>query len=718
MTTIVGRLALLSLIGISSYSLMQFMHVPEPAWTIAILLFGGVFLLVELGALRWPGFCISLPMALAVLYVGHSVEAEWFQVASLVWEDLQLLLRQLQDGTLETIPAYAGYALIALWVGSLAALATSGQSNKPLTGALFLCIMTLFLIEWLYRTPNVELYVWYAAASGLLWLSLRHGYHGSRTWAACLSVGLIMAIAWWLPKPSEAVSQGNLEQRLNQTAPLLAELRNRTTYLGPAANPFHLGTTGFARDESALGGPVMLDPTPILELHANDPIQTVLYLRGGSKTTYNSRGWVTPDMDRLGRSRLFQGSSGTWRLNRVSTRRSGSRLEIRLLQPSRTVFYPQGLLAFRLPEGHVPDLLPGDVIVTDEIMPTDSRYVVFRQPELQYIAEEESLAPSEEQLYLQLPSTLPDSVRQLGDDLASQSRGALEFARTVQDYLRQNYTYTLTPSIPPVDVDFVHHFLFEEKQGYCTYFASAMTVLLRTQGVPARWVTGFRVDPLDPSRSSSEGRVIVRNQDAHAWVEAWIPPYGWLLFDPTPAGLPEGSQAALTPLPTEEQLPQSGLDDDSLSLEDEGLPEQAESSSTEQSLPFASVSGQRFVHLVVGLLAAALLAAGAIWFLHRAAIRQRERLMQLGGPAAAQAAMELMEHFGKKHSIVRRPHETPSEYVMRLGRATPDKHALLERLCRWLERQAYGSPELRSTALSEGLEVWRQIQQSSGKKAT
>lgn len=86
-------------------------------------------------------------------------------------------------------------------------------------------------------------------------------------------------------------------------------------------------------------------------------------------------------------------------------------------------------------------------------------------------------------------------------------------AKAIEKYLRENYKYTLTPSEVPEGAEFVDYFLFEVKEGYCTYFATAMSVLLRASDIPCRYVEGFL--------AKHENSFIrnVRGTDAHAWVE-------------------------------------------------------------------------------------------------------------------------------------------------------------------------------------------------------
>ena len=76
------------------------------------------------------------------------------------------------------------------------------------------------------------------------------------------------------------------------------------------------------------------------------------------------------------------------------------------------------------------------------------------------------------------------------------------------------------------------NFLFVRRAGHCEYFASAMTVMLRAEGIPARYVTGFAPGEYN----DVGGDYIIRESDAHAWVEVYFPGFGWITFDPTPPG--------------------------------------------------------------------------------------------------------------------------------------------------------------------------------------
>jgi hypothetical protein len=137
-------------------------------------------------------------------------------------------------------------------------------------------------------------------------------------------------------------------------------------------------------------------------------------------------------------------------------------------------------------------------------------------------------------------SGISDAVRELAQEVAGEGARA-EQAERIERHLIQDYEYTLDllrrSSERPID-----DFLFRYRSGHCEYFASAMVLMLRSIGIPARFVTGF----LGAEYNPFEGYYIVRQSNAHAWVEAYLPDEGWRTFDPTPpAGRPSSAPPSL-----------------------------------------------------------------------------------------------------------------------------------------------------------------------------
>jgi protein-glutamine gamma-glutamyltransferase len=132
--------------------------------------------------------------------------------------------------------------------------------------------------------------------------------------------------------------------------------------------------------------------------------------------------------------------------------------------------------------------------------------------------------------YLQLPP-LDRRIKALADQITVGSANPYDEAANIQRYLIVHYGYTLDLS-GTHGRDPLADFLFVRRTGHCEYFASAMTIMLRAEGIPARYVTGF-----SPGEYNDiGGDYIIRESDAHAWVEVYFPGYGWITFDPTPPG--------------------------------------------------------------------------------------------------------------------------------------------------------------------------------------
>lgn len=144
--------------------------------------------------------------------------------------------------------------------------------------------------------------------------------------------------------------------------------------------------------------------------------------------------------------------------------------------------------------------------------------------------------------YLQHPA-LDARIPQLAAQITTGENNDYDKAVAIERYLKTHYGYTLQLLRTPV-ADPLANFLFVRKQGHCEYFASSMAVMLRTLRIPSRVVNGFRSSEFN----DVTGKYVVRARDAHAWVEAYFPGYGWITFDPTPGGFvgsPQGWERAM-----------------------------------------------------------------------------------------------------------------------------------------------------------------------------
>jgi transglutaminase-like putative cysteine protease len=134
-----------------------------------------------------------------------------------------------------------------------------------------------------------------------------------------------------------------------------------------------------------------------------------------------------------------------------------------------------------------------------------------------------------EERYLQLPESSADRIRQRTDEITAGARTPYAKAAAIERWLEANKEYSLTVDRPEGDI--AESFIFDMEQGYCTYYATAMVAMLRSQDIPARFAVGYT-----SGQQVSEDEWVVRGLDSHAWVEVYFPDVGWVKFDPTPGG--------------------------------------------------------------------------------------------------------------------------------------------------------------------------------------
>jgi hypothetical protein len=276
------------------------------------------------------------------------------------------------------------------------------------------------------------------------------------------------------------------------------------------------------------------------------------------------------------------------------------------------------------------------------------------------------------QTYLQLPGSLPDRVRNLAEEITAHGDTPYDKAMLLQAYLRDTITYDLTPPGLPGGRDYVDFLLFESQRGYCNGYASAMAVMARSVGIPARLASGYAEGQYDVER----GLFRVRENNAHTWPEIYFPGHGWVEFEPTVSedplvradpGEEEASEAFPDPPPVDEPDEDPGsLDDPEAPLMDDvPEPAMAEAADASESWRPPLLAG------TLTIAALAVLAAGGWWAAENWGLRRL--------PTVEQGYARLLR-FGRWLGRPLQGADTPLEWMRDLVALVPEAQEQIARI--------------------------------------
>lgn len=336
---------------------------------------------------------------------------------------------------------------------------------------------------------------------------------------------------------------------------------------------------GYSNRDDSLGGPMLDDDTLVFTGITNEKY----YWRGNTREVYTGSGWLKRDQKLTPvlvpkeynfPPLFFKGVEGK---------------EVRAtLQFNDNYRYPQIFYQGELKQitSYTPETLTlmyepdgGHIQAHDGVYDVFRGDQVFKEPDYMYLRMSEystvSVIPvlDEAKLkaakanysddirnnYLQLPKTVPLRVKQLAQEITQSSTNNYDKVKAVVKYLHDNGKYKYeridVPVVQPGH-DFVDQFLFDDLRGYCDHFSTSMAVMLRSVGIPARWVKGFTSGKAAGRDANGNTIMEIRNKDTHSWVEVYFPEVGWVPFEPTPTFVSPvqiGSLTATSRVPIPEQ---------------------------------------------------------------------------------------------------------------------------------------------------------------------
>ncbi|HRI38299.1 MAG TPA: DUF3488 and transglutaminase-like domain-containing protein, partial [Nitrospira sp.] len=408
-----------------------------------------------------------------------------------------------------------------LYAISLVAMLASGSLTTDLW---FIPIFSLYLLAGVWTLLLFQL-TKASEVSGNAWMpaSIRHesheeGYRVSPTlfWIAnglAFGAFLITVIIFFtIPRVNAGIYQKGFGENIRMSG---------------FSDKVNLGAIGSIKRDPSIVMRVELPGSPVHDARS-------LYIRGVSFDRYDGKVWTNQLSYRRS---LIEESPGTFTFRgkrAVSRSQLGEAIQQKiLLEPLDTP------VLFAAPfiesvTGMFPSLFFDATGAVYLPFPSSSRieYVVVSRSNVLVPADlgpEPGLYPeSVVRQYLQLPFQ-SDRIKTLAGEVTGRQQGPYEKATAIQAYLTRHFRYSLDAPLAEQQQP-LEEFLFVRKTGYCEHYATAMVIMLRTVGVPARLVTGFMA-----TEWNEYGHYyVVRQQDAHAWVEVYLPHSGWIRMDPTP----------------------------------------------------------------------------------------------------------------------------------------------------------------------------------------
>ncbi len=368
------------------------------------------------------------------------------------------------------------------------------------------------------------------------------------------AVGLIIA-AWFLPLggqsgPFQGIVDTLVKPVTSQTDTFVRLFHNVDSQKGASLHSFG--------DVLAVNGHVKLGSRAVLEVNSTSPG----VIRAQSYEEYTGNGWKTTSRTETrvdAKDIAVSSDAGEYQKRKVSI------LGVTVLESENTVLTPGTPIGTNLPT-----MIETPRGVTSEIERMVSRKNLGENDTYNSIGSESIATPGDlasagdlypgwvTSRYLQLPKSLPQAVRDEARRVAAEAAAETPYAKAaaIEKYLRA-FPYDPDVDPAPAGEDTVAFFLFQLRRGYFDYQASAMAVMLRTLGVPARVTVGYVLDP-----TTAQGtKYTVTRKDAYTWVEVFFPTYGWVNFNPTSTKLADQASGFGSLLSGSESLVEPNLQD-------------------------------------------------------------------------------------------------------------------------------------------------------------
>ncbi|MBQ3157090.1 MAG: transglutaminase domain-containing protein [Clostridia bacterium] len=414
-------------------------------------------------------------------------------------------------------------------------------------------LMLMAVLLWLSNMGDVLICLLPAVLSCVI-LLLRAGNEQTGTLHVLPLAAVVTAIAF-----AGVAAGGVTSQPMKELADSIRQRIYDVFFFTQPRDAFKLAIEGYyPQGEGQLGGPATPREEPVMEVRT----PRKAYLRGVARNHYDGRAWT----DKLGARRYLWTAprfdelrTTTFDLDRPYLGASSDtallvprKIQVRMLRDSKsTLFVPQRIRALDAGEALIPyfngssEIFATANLEAGDFWTVEAPLFVAGDRGLEELVNNAAGAEDANwklvcENYLQLHDQIDHRVYDMAAQMTARAATPYARAMALQQYLSSNFVYTLDAPLQPENQDFVSTFLVETKEGYCTHFATAMTVMCRMAGLPARYVEGYVAYP------DVNGYAVVTGMEGHAWTEVYFRGFGWVTFDATPVS------ADYTELPPEQ----------------------------------------------------------------------------------------------------------------------------------------------------------------------
>lgn len=699
---------------------------------VRLAVMGGALLGLMLALTRWDGpFPLVYSLLASIVWISTLFTRLVFSELSWRSGALELIRRNVEwvraliGGTsgADNLIFVTQLSVLGWWIGYLAIL--SLFRHQRVLNAVIPAGVALLVNAFYAATPMSGFLVSYAAAVLLLAIRVELARNEAR-WqmtrvryppdiifdflkAGVLFTVVVIGIAWALPDVTRGLTMERLLRPFEEPWQQVEETWNRMYQsLNYSRSSAPVSTFG---KSMAFGGPVRLTDRAIFTA----VVTQRTYWRAAIYDQYSSLGWsnTAPDVvvieasEPLGEPVLAATSVIT---ATVFPQERGQDMIVAPPQPAR-ISVPV-TADFR----SVPDPLDSDKAARSVAL-MSSRVRVDVENPYQVISAASTASPERLQRdrtdyptwiaehYLQLPDSLPQRVKDLAAELTAQASNPYDMAAAVEQHLR-TYTYNQGIAAPPAGQDGVDYFLFGIREGYCDYYASAMVVMLRSVGVPARFVVGYTPGEMTEASATADGsdRYQVLERNAHAWPEVYFPSYGWVQFEPT-ASEPQLVRPTDRPAePVGGGLTDPGfqdMPDDMMDPMEPDIPDVASAAAAPH--PVVAWLQHNWGWLLAALSAIALTVGGMRY------LRWRQVVLFKDSQVLARL-FALLGLWAARLRVPWRPSQTPMERAAGLNARLPEGTSTINTIAGLFVAQRYGRQSPPGDAMADLAQEWPKLQ--------